>query len=108
TVNITVVRPNHAPQAFGQSIITEFGAAIPVTLSGSDPDGDAITYVVGNGPAHGLLSGDAPALTYTPAATIVGSDSFTFTVSDGRLTSPTATVNITVNSSSSPPLPPGS
>ena len=47
-------------------------------------------------PANGTLSGTAPNLTYTPAANFNGSDSFTFKVNDGSLTSVVATVLITV------------
>ena len=43
-----------------------------------------------------MLSGTAPNLTYTPNANYSGADSFTFTVSDGLVTSPQATVSIAV------------
>jgi Ca2+-binding RTX toxin-like protein len=48
-----------------------------VTLSGSDADGDRITFTVTSGPAHGTLSGSGANLTYTPAANYNGPDSFT-------------------------------
>src|SRR5690606_14884070 len=47
-------------------------------------------------PAHGVLTGTAPNLTYMPDAGFSGTDSFEFTVSDGRFTSAVATVEITV------------
>ena len=34
-----------------------------------DPDGDALTYLIVTGPAHGTLSGSGAGRTYTPAPT---------------------------------------
>ena len=65
-------------------------------MTASDPEGNPLTYTVSD-PAEGILTGTAPYLTYTPNADISGSDSFTFSVSDGDLDSNTATVSITVN-----------
>lgn len=67
-----------------------------IILSGSDPDNDPLFYVTGT-PAHGTLTGTPPVMTYTPAKDYVGPDSFTFTVSDGALTSDPATISITVD-----------
>jgi hypothetical protein len=55
-----------------------------------------LTYLVGSNPSHGTLSGTAPNLTYTPNAGFHGTDSFTFTVSNGTNTSAPATVSLTV------------
>ena len=88
--------PNRAPVADAQSVTTAEDTAAPITLTGSDPDGDSLAYEVVDAPAHGTLTGTAPALTYTPDADYDGPDSFTFTVSDGSLTSAPATVSITV------------
>jgi hypothetical protein len=43
------------------------------------------------------ITGGDTAVTYTPAANFNGSDSFTYTVSDGRGGTQTATVSVTVN-----------
>ena len=86
---------NNAPIAAPQSVgVVEDGSA-SFTLGGSDPDGDAITYVIEGGPAHGVLSGVAPNMTYTPNANYTGGDGFTFRVSDSTLSS-VATVTIAV------------
>jgi hypothetical protein len=72
--------------------------AVGVTLSGSDPDGDAlVTWTVATPPAHGSLSGTAPNLTYTPAADYFGPDTFTYRVTDDEGgTSTPAAVAITI------------
>ncbi len=103
TVNITVTAVNHPPTANGQSVSTPQGIAKAITLTGTDPDGDALTYAVASPPAHGTLSGTAPNVTYTPNAGYTGTDAFTFTTNDGAATSTPATVNITVTAVNHPP-----
>ncbi len=87
---------NQAPTAAPQTLTTAGDAALPLTLAGSDPDGDPLTFRVLTGPQHGTLSGTAPALTYTPAAGYRGSDSFTYVANDGQADSEPATVTIEV------------
>jgi VCBS repeat-containing protein len=62
----------------------------------TDPDGDALTAQVASDPSQGavILSPDG-SFTYTPNPGATGQDSFTYTASDGDLTS-TATVTITI------------
>jgi len=96
TVNITVTAVNDAPVANAQSVTTQQDTALAITLTGSDVDGDTLTYSVVTAPSHGTLSGTAPNLTYTPTSGYSGSDSFTFKVNDGALDSAAATVSITV------------
>jgi hypothetical protein len=76
----------------------------PVTLTGVDPRGDPLTFAVATPPAHGTLSGTQPNLAYTPNANFFGSDSFTYTASDGTDVSPAATVSITVTSGNDDPV----
>src|SRR5438128_3013206 len=87
---------NHAPVANAQSVTTAEDTAAAITLTGSDADGDALTYAIATQPAHGTLTGTAPNVSYTPALNYNGPDSFTFTVKDAALTSAAATVSITV------------
>ena len=96
TVSITVTPVNDAPTANGQSVSTTQNVALGITLTGSDPEGTALTFSPGT-PSHGTLSGTGATRTYTPTAGYTGPDSFTFTANDGSLTSPPATVSITVN-----------
>ncbi|MBI1358316.1 MAG: tandem-95 repeat protein [Acidobacteria bacterium] len=99
TVSITVgPAPNRKPTANPQTLTTAYQTALPITLSGTDPDGDPLTYAVDTPPSHGSLSGAAPSLTYTPAAGYSGSDSFVFHVDDGQGGTAQATVSISVSS----------
>ena len=57
--------------------------AKPITLSATDVEARPLDLHDRVGPAHGTLSGTAPALTYTPAPNFNGTDSFTFKANDG-------------------------
>ncbi|ATB31292.1 PKD domain-containing protein [Melittangium boletus] len=96
TVSLTVTPVNDAPVAWAQALTTAEDTAKALTLTGSDVDGDSLSFTVVTAPEHGTLTGTAPALTYTPTPDYHGPDSFTFTVSDGQATSAPATVSLTI------------
>jgi len=98
-VSINVILANRAPVANPQNLNASSGVPLPITLTGTDPDGDLLTFQVTDLPDHGTLTGTAPALSYTSTSGYVGPDSFQFTVSDGTLTSAPATVSISVSAS---------
>ncbi len=97
TFTITVTPVNDAPVANDQSVTTDEDIPVGITLTGSDIDGDSLTYSIVSGPPNGSLSGTGPNFTYTPDLNYNGSDSFTFKANDGALDSNVATVGITVN-----------
>ncbi len=73
----------------------------PVTLAvlqnDTDPDGDPLVVVVVGRPAHGTAQINADgSIAYTSTASYHGADSFTYTVSDGKSGTSTATVNLTI------------
>ncbi len=93
----TVAAPgNSAPVAIGQSVQASMDQSLAITVAGSDFDSDALSFSVVTQPANGSLQGAAPNLTYVPSAGYVGSDQFTFSVSDGRVQSGVATVSVNV------------
>ncbi len=96
--NLVIVStgPNRAPNADPQSITTPEDTPLDIVLTGSDPDDDPLTFTVVSTPTHGTLSGTAPNLMYTPAANYFGADSFTFSTSDGQVSSEPAVVSIDV------------
>ena len=66
-------------------------------LEATDSDSLTLTYAKATSPSHGTLTlKSAGGYTYTPAKNYAGSDSFTFTASDGTLRSAPATISITV------------
>ncbi len=103
-MSVTVNAVNAMPVANNQSITTDEDTGKAVTLTGSDADGDSLTYSIVSNPSHGSLSGTAPNVTYMPATNYSGSDSFTFKVNDGTVDSAVATVSVTVNSINDAPV----
>ena len=98
TVTINVTPVNDKPLASGVTVATAEGQPVTIDLVGSDVDGDTLTYAKATDPAHGTLGPvTGNQVTYTPTAAYHGSDSFTFTVSDGTLTSTPGTVDISVD-----------
>ncbi|MBC8184624.1 hypothetical protein H8E88_26310, partial [candidate division KSB1 bacterium] len=88
---------NTAPVADDISVETDENISVEITLTGSDADGDELTFTVQTQPENGTLSGDVPNLTYSPNADWFGVDSFTYVANDGTVDSEIATVTITVN-----------
>jgi DNA/RNA endonuclease G (NUC1) len=89
---------NNPPGTENQSVITDEDIAVGITLNAVSPSlSPSFNYTIVTPPANGVLSGDGPTFTYTPAANFHGSDSFTFRVNDGSHDSNTSTVSITVN-----------
>jgi RHS repeat-associated protein len=95
-VIVTVNRANRAPVALTQAITINEDSTTNITLQGSDPDGDPISYSVTTQPNYGTLSGTPPNVVYTPNPDFNGLDQFTFKVNDGQLDSSNATVAITI------------
>ena len=92
------------PVANAQSVTTAEDASVAITLSGTDVDGDALTYTVVSGPANGTLSGTAPALTYTPTPTTTGRTASPSRSTTGTADSAVAAVSVTVTPVNDPPV----
>jgi VCBS repeat-containing protein len=100
TVSITVSAVDDAPVAQDGSLtVTEDDPdGESGTVVATDAEGAPVTYAVVTPPVHGTLSFDnaTGAFTYVPNAEYSGADGFTFSASDGTLTSVPGTVSITV------------
>ena len=104
SASTTITVLDRSPSATAAALATPEDTAVGITLAGTDPDGDPLTFLVTGIPSHGVLTGSGASRVYTPAADFNGTDSFTFTVSDGASTSAPATVTITVTPVNDPPV----
>ena len=108
SVEITVTDVNEAPEPTDDTATTpeDESVSIGVLANDSDPEGDALSVRLRSAPHNGSATVDTTTneVTYTPHPHYHGADSFTYTVSDGGLTSRQATVNVTVDSVNDPPV----
>lgn len=110
----TTTTSNHVPEIedITESILKDFmGRVCPnpvgekqLTLSGTDADGDALTYEIVSLPTSGtaFIAGDV--LTYAPDASFNDSDSLTYKANDGHDDSAIHTITFTDEKISTQPL----
>lgn len=89
---------NTPPIAADNQVTTPPGTPIGIDVLNNDFDFDAdpLTIVSASDPPHGTVE-IGGLIAYTPDAGFVGVDSFTYTITDGRGGTATATVHVTVN-----------
>ena len=89
---------NRPPNAVDDALAAteDTASSLNVLANDSDPDGDPVSFVGATAGSHGAVSCVSGVCTYTPAADYNGTDSFTYTISDGRGASDVGTVNVTV------------
>ncbi|GAB3618858.1 hypothetical protein GCM10027417_01180 [Glutamicibacter endophyticus] len=92
-------KANAAPVAEEVSTTTPIDTPTTITLDGTDPDGDELTYSVVEGPdasegTLGEVNGDK--VEFTPAEGFTGEVTFTYKVSDGSKESAPTTVTVVV------------
>jgi len=112
TVTVTVTNVNDPPVVAGESYTIDQDTVLNVVAPGllandSDIDGDTLSAVSYSGgvTAHGVVAGNANGgFTYTPNPGYAGSDSFTYRVTDGTVTSAPVTVTIIINDTQAPDI----
>jgi uncharacterized repeat protein (TIGR01451 family) len=103
---------NRAPVAVNDSVTRDPTKAVPIKVlaNDSDPDGDPITVKGHSSPKHGTVNCTAAgSCTYKPKLGFSSADSFTYTISDGRGGTATASVSLklAVSTSHAPVVSPG-
>ena len=110
SINVTAqappVPPNRAPSANNVTASTRSGVEVAIPLSGSDPDGDPITFKRVGGPVNGtgeirLDSDGVYKMFYLPRANFVGNEVIRFVVLDDK-GKPSAVATMTINVSGAP------
>ena len=108
-LTVAVMAGNAPPVASDDTATTDEGMPVIVDVlnNDSDPDNDLLTIDAFDGTSAegGTITGNGDGtFTYTPVTGFVGTDSFGYTISDGRGGTDTATVTITVNAVNLPPV----
>ena len=103
TVTVTVNPVNDAPAATDDAASTSEDTAVVISaasLLANDSDADLDTLSIiefAQGSNGTVVDNEDGTYTYTPESGFTGADSFTYTVSDGKGGTNTATVNVVVN-----------
>jgi len=113
TVTVTVEPDNQPPIAQDDAATTTEGIAVTIAVldNDSDPDNDPLEITAVTGPANGTTiideNGipDAPTddqILYTPDAGFNGTDDFSYSITDGRGGTASATVTVIVEANEAP------
>ncbi|MGD2095266.1 MAG: Ig-like domain-containing protein [Phycisphaerales bacterium] len=113
TISIKVLPANDAPKASPLSETAKADNPTSITLTGSDTDGDPLRFTIGTVPKYGKLTLDKNfstngKLIYQSKSGFEGTDTFTFTLNDGKMNSAPAKVSINVNQNRPPVAKPSS
>ena len=105
TMTVSVAPPpNVAPVAGADSASTVSPNPVTINLLANDTDanGDTLSVTANTAPANGTVTRTGGSATYTPAAGFSGTNSFTYTLSDGKGGTATGTVTVSVSAAPAP------
>jgi Bacterial Ig domain/Fibronectin type III domain len=97
-VTVTMPSDDSLPVALPDTASTPAGTPVTIAVlaNDNDPAGYPFTITAVAQGASGSVISDGTTVTYTPAATFGGTDSFTYTITDSAGAAATATVTVTV------------
>jgi len=84
------------PTVNNLSITTNEDTPTTFTMTGTDPEGAALTFSISTQPQNGTVTASGAAGTYTPNENFNGADTFAYIASDGALSSQAGLVTVTV------------
>jgi VCBS repeat-containing protein len=106
TVSITIT-PGKLPTANDDNVTAQEDTPIvmiDVLKNDTDPDNDRLMVVKATQGSNGSVTINTDGtLTYAPNRNFSGNDTFTYTISDGKDGTATATVNVTIDAVNDPP-----
>ncbi|MEQ1705535.1 MAG: calcium-binding protein [Rickettsiales bacterium] len=106
TISVNVAPVNDAPVGLNKTITTNEDTPVEVLalVGATDIENNTMTIYSAGGAAHGSTSISGGKLFYTPSKNYFGTDSFTYTISDGNGGFDTKTVNATIISVNDAPV----
>lgn len=101
---ITPVLAPTDPTVLADTATTSQGTAVTIPVLGNDraANGGTLTITAVGKPQFGTATTNGQTVTYTPNATFVGTDSFSYFVSDGKGGAAAGSVTVTVNGPGGP------
>lgn len=104
SIVVNVDPGNHDPVAVDDSVAIPYGDSvlIDVLANDSDADGDDLTVVDASGAHLGLVQAAAGGVRFSTGSGLTGTDTFGYTVSDGRGGWDTGTVHVTITTNAPP------
>ncbi|MFA5917406.1 MAG: Ig-like domain-containing protein [Candidatus Gracilibacteria bacterium] len=98
TVTVTINSANSLPVANDDKISTYLNTekTFDPRINDTDANGDVLTIIGKTDGIHGTVSFSSTGVTYKPYQDFYGSDSFTYTISDGKGGTDIGTVKVTV------------
>ncbi len=101
---LTTPSANTNPTANDDAVTTNVNTAALINplANDSDADGDTIFLAAISQPVHGSAVQSGNSVTYTPSKDYIGTDSFKYTIGDDKGGTASATINITIQNSSTP------
>jgi hypothetical protein len=105
TVNVTINGVEDSPTANDDSLTSaeDVPGTKNVVTNDVEPDGDPLTVTGNTHGTSGTVSCTGSSCTYTPDEDFSGTDSFEYTVSDGKGNTDTGTVTVQINPQNDPP-----
>ncbi len=102
TVTIEDVTANQAPEAADDAFTTYVNTAMTydVVDNDHDDDGDTLTISEKTDGSNGIVEIENNKIKYIPNTGYTGTDTFTYTISDGKDHTDTATVTVTIKAAS--------
>jgi hypothetical protein len=106
-IGVGTILDDDVPVANDDTASTNQDTPVSISLLSNDvdTDGDSLTVTAVTQGAHGsvVINADST-VTYTPNLHYFGSDTFTYTIDDGRGLTATAQVVVTINQTNQPPV----
>ena len=103
TVTISISATDDPPIVKDISADTQEDTSVKISMTGTDPDGDTLTFKVITQPSNGKISSSGSDVVYTPNLNFFGEDRFSFTASDGMSESLPAAIIVNVTPTDDPP-----
>ena len=97
-VAVTVTSVNDIPDAVDDNATTPENTPVIIPVLDNDIDNDSLTIDSITQGINGTVTTNGTSITYTPDTNFNGTDSFTYTVTDGVVSSNSATVTVLVTS----------